>query len=233
MEITINNLIKDFGKKRAVDIESYSVNSGEMVGLVGNNGAGKTTLFRLILDLVKSNNGAVKIGEWDVSKSEEWKKIMGAYVDESFLINYLTAEEYFYFLGDIYGISNKEIDSKLVEFEMFMNKEIIGTRKLIRDMSAGNKQKIGIIGALIHNPSIVILDEPFNFLDPSSQLSIKQILTNYNKKTEATILISSHNLNHTVEICNRIALLENGEIIRDIDNANHTAEKELEEYFTI
>ena len=106
-------------------------------------------------------------------------------------------------------------------------------KKLIRDFSRGNKQKIGIIGAMLHRPSLLILDEPFNFLDPSSQSLIKHLLAEYNKETGATILVSSHNLNHTSDVCPRIALLENGVIIRDIDNSAHTAEQELESYFNV
>ena len=93
--------------------------------------------------------------------------------------------------------------------------------------------QIGIIGAMLHRPSLLILDEPFNFLDPSSQSVIKHLLAEYNKETGATILVSSHNLNHTTDVCLRIALLENGVIIRDIDNTDRQAETELESYFNV
>jgi ABC-type multidrug transport system, ATPase component len=233
MEIKINNLIKNFGSKRAVDIESYNISGGDMVGLVGNNGAGKTTLFRLILDLLKADEGSVSIGEWEVSKSEQWKSHTGAFIDSSFLIDYLTPEEFFYFIGKIYRINKETVDERLERFARFMNNEVIGTKKLIRNFSAGNVQKIGIISAMLHEPQLLILDEPFNFLDPSSQSIIKHILKSYNEETGATIIISSHNLNHTVDVCPKIALLENGKIIRDIDNSNYSAEKELEDYFDV
>lgn len=233
MNVKINNIQKSFGSKKAVDIENYVINSGDMLGLVGNNGAGKTTLFRLILDLLKADTGNIQIGDTDVSKSEEWKNITGAYIDESFLIDYLTPEEYFYFVGKMYGLSKQIIDERITGFERFMNGEVIGQKKYIRNFSAGNKQKIGIISAMIHQPQLLILDEPFNFLDPSSQSVIKHLLRNYNQETGATILVSSHNLNHTTDICPRIALLENGSIIRDIYNENNSAEKELEDYFNV
>lgn len=231
--IKINNLQKDFGEKRAVDIDNYVINNGDILGLVGNNGAGKTTFFRLILDLLQASNGAAFINDIDSSKSEEWKNITGAFIDEGFLIDYLTPEEYFYFIGKMYGLKKEEVDSRLTTFERFMNGEVIGQKKFIRNFSAGNKQKIGIISAMIHNPELLILDEPFNFLDPSSQSIIKHILKDYSQQTGATILISSHNLNHTTDICPRIALLEDGKIIRDIDNINNSAEKELEAYFNV
>ena len=231
--LTINNLTKRFGTKVAVNIADYTIAQGTMLGLVGNNGAGKTTLFRLILDLLQADEGTVHINNINVAKSEEWKQHTGAFIDDSFLIDYLTPEEYFYFLGRAYGLKREEIDTRLAPFARFMNGEVLGQKKLIRDFSRGNKQKIGIIGAMLHHPSLLILDEPFNFLDPSSQSVIKHLLAEYNKESGATILVSSHNLNHTTDVCPRIALLENGIIIRDIDNSAHTAEQELESYFNV
>lgn len=231
--ITINKLQKNFGEKKAVDIENYIINQGEMLGLVGNNGARKTTLFRLILDLLKTDAGNVTINDIDVSKSEEWKKFTGAFIDDGFLIDYLTPEEYFYFIGKMYGLKKEEVDERLTQFERFMNGEVVGQKKFIRNFSAGNKQKIGIISAMLHYPQLLILDEPFNFLDPSSQSVIKHLLKKYNEEHNATVIISSHNLNHTVDVCPRIALLEHGVIIRDIQNENNSAEKELEDYFNV
>ena len=231
--IEINNLIKNFGEKTAVNIEHFEIQSGQMLGLVGNNGAGKTTLFRLALDLLKADQGNVTVEGVDVSKSEEWKKITGAFIDDGFLIDYLSPEEFFYFSGRLYGISKEEIDERLKEFEHFMSGEVIGQKKLIRNYSAGSKQKIGIISAMLHYPQVLILDEPFNFLDPTSQSLIKHLLKKYNEEHQATVIISSHNLSHTVDICPRIALIEKGIIIKDLINENNSAEKELEDYFNV
>ena len=231
--ITIDKLKKNFGEKVAVDIEHYEINQGDMLGLVGNNGTGKTTLFRLMLDLLKADDGKVIINDIDVSRSEDWKSITGAFIDDGFLIDYLTPEEYFYFIGKMYGLKKEEVDERLVPFERFMSGEVIGHKKLIRNYSAGNKQKIGIISAMLHYPQLLILDEPFNFLDPSSQSIIKHLLKKYNEEHQATVIISSHNLNHTVDVCPRIALLEHGVIIRDIINEDNSAEKELEDYFNV
>mgnify|MGYP000936330453 FL=1 len=231
--ITIDKLKKNFGEKVAVDIEHYEINQGDMLGLEGNNGAGKTTLFRLMLDLLKADDGKVIINDIDVSQSEDWKSITGAFIDDGFLIDYLTPEEYFYFIGKMYGLKKEEVDERLVPFERFMSGEVIGHKKLIRNYSAGNKQKIGIISAMLHYPQLLILDEPFNFLDPSSQSIIKHLLKKYNEEHQATVIISSHNLNHTVDVCPRIALLEHGVIIRDIINEDNSAEKELEDYFNV
>ena len=231
--IIIDKLKKNFGEKIAVDIEHYEINQGDMLGLVGNNGAGNTTIFRIMLDLLKADDGKVIINDIDVSQSEDWKSITGAFIDDGFLIDYLTPEEYFYFIGKMYGLKKEEVDERLIPFERFMSGEVIGHKKLIRNYSAGNKQKIGIISAMLHYPQLLILDEPFNFLDPSSQSIIKHLLKKYNEEHQATVIISSHNLNHTVDVCPRIALLEHGVIIRDIINEDNSAEKELEDYFNV
>ena len=229
--ITINNLKKQFGETCACDIPSFTINDGDILGLVGNNGAGKTTLFRLLLDLLQADEGAVLINAVNPAESEAWKQYVGAYIDEGFLIDFLTPEEYFAFLGKISGISQQETDQRLQLFERFANGEVFGQKKLIRNLSAGNKMKVGIISALLRQPRIVILDEPFNYLDPTSQLVLKHLLTDYAQQTGATILISSHNLQHTIDISSRIALLENGRIIRDLANAEGSAAQELQEYF--
>lgn len=265
MNIKIENLKKCFGEKTAVDIDAFEIKDGEMLGLVGNNGAGKTTLFRLMLDLLKADDGKVEFAplpeggcpkDWgeealpegdhqgeealpesvDVinpAESEEWKHLTGAYIDEGFLIDFLTPEEYFEFIGKVCGMTAEAIAEREKDFEQLMAGEIMGQKKLIRDFSAGNKQKIGIVAALFNRPQLVVLDEPFNFLDPSSQNVLKHLLTNYNRETGATILISSHNLQHTVDISTRIALLENGRIINDLPNESGSAEKTLEAYFNV
>jgi ABC-2 type transport system ATP-binding protein len=229
--ITISNIKKAFGKTVASDIPSFVINDGDILGLVGNNGAGKTTLFRMILDLLKPDEGQVTINDVNPAESEEWKDWTGAYIDDSFLVDFLTPEEFFAFLGKINNIPQEEVDARLQPFERLAGGEIFGQKKLIRNLSAGNKQKVGIMSALLLRPKLVILDEPFNFLDPSSQNILKHILTDYNRETGATILISSHNLAHTIDISTRIALLEKGQIIRDLPNAEGSARDELENYF--
>ena len=255
--IKIENLKKQFGETCACDIPSFQINDGDILGLVGNNGAGKTTLFRMLLDLLKPDGGSVEYVFTAPSPSampaaaapspstmpdgspsginpvdsEAWKQHVGAYIDEGFLIDFLTPEEYFAFLGKVSGMNQQQVDERLQDFERFAGGEIFGQKKLIRNLSAGNKMKVGIISALLRKPEMVILDEPFNFLDPTSQLVLKHLLTDYRQQTGATILISSHNLQHTVDISTRIALLEHGKIIRDLSNNEGSAASELQEYF--
>jgi len=237
MKINIQNLKKTFGEKTAVDIAAFSSTSNEIIGIVGNNGAGKTTLFRLMLDLLKADDGTIEYDNDGAiiipSQTEAWKDFTGAYIDDGFLIDFLTPEEYFQFLARINGISDQQLQDHLSRFEAMMNGEILGQNKLIRTFSAGNKQKIGIIAAMLHKPQLLILDEPFNFLDPTSQNLLKKLLEDYHNETAATILISSHNLQHTIDISTRVILLESGKIIKDLDNHDKKAEQELETYFQI
>jgi ABC-2 type transport system ATP-binding protein len=230
MEIQIDNLVKRFGNKVALDVSELNIEKGTLLGLVGNNGAGKTTLFRLILDLLKADSGHVLSKGVDVSKSEEWKAYTGSFIDNRFLIDFLTPEEYFQFVGGCYGMSKELIDERLSPFSRFMNGEILGQKKYIRNFSAGNKQKIGIMAAMMTRPEILILDEPFNFLDPSSQIEIREMILRLNKEMETTVFISSHNLNYTTEISTRLILLEKGLVKIDAINSPEVIE-ELNNYF--
>ncbi len=237
MDIIIKDLKKTFGEKLAVDIPELTIHSGELLGLVGNNGAGKSTLFRLILDLIKADTGTVHMKgtdvEINVAETEVWKDWTGAFVDESFLIDYLTPDEYFQFIARLTDTSDEQLQEFLAQYQHFMADELAGQKKLIRTLSAGNKQKVGIMAAMLLRPKVLILDEPFNFLDPSSQNAIKHLLKKYNEETGATILVSSHNLQHTVDISERIVLLEHGKVIHDIDNKEKQAQDILENYFEI
>ena len=237
MEIIINNLRKTFGEKVAVDIPELTIHSGELLGLVGNNGAGKSTLFRLILDLIKADTGTVRMKgaevDVNVAETEVWKDWTGAFVDESFLIDYLTPDEYFQFIARLTDTTDEQLQEFIAQYQHFMADELAGQKKLIRTLSAGNKQKVGIMAAMLLRPKVLILDEPFNFLDPSSQNAIKHLLKKYNEETGATILVSSHNLQHTVDISERIVLLEHGKVIHDIDNKEKQAQDILENYFEI
>ena len=231
MNITIHNLTKKFGDKTAVCIPEFHLTHNEIVGLVGNNGSGKTTFFRLLTDLTKADTGEVLLNGINPAHSEAWKAPTGVYLDESFLIDYLTPEEYFNFIATVSGIGSATLQQRLQTFESFMNGEIIGTKKLIRNFSAGNKQKIGIIAAMLSTPTFLILDEPFNFLDPSGQNALKQIICNYAKQNNTTVIISSHNLHHTIDISTRIVLLEDGNIINDFTDVDADAKNQLEVYF--
>lgn len=232
MDIVIENLKKKYNKQLVLDIGKLSVKQGELVGIIGNNGAGKTTLFRLMLDLIEATDGQIFIDGKYHAENDHWKKKTGSYLDEGFLIDFLTPEEYFYFTGNIYGLTPSDTDSRIEPFKRFMHDEIIGQKKFIRQLSTGNKQKTGIMAAMIPQPPLLILDEPFNYLDPSSQILIKKMLKTTNEKHNTTILLSSHNLNHVIEICNRVILLEKGIVIEDLHLPTEDLKK-LETYFAL
>ena len=228
--IEINNLVKKYSNQTVLNANSLDIPSGQTFGLIGNNGAGKTTLFSCLLDLIKPTQGKVLNNGVDVSKSEDWKSFTTAFLDETFLIGYLMPEEYFHFIGELRGLSNSEVDSFLVQFEDFFNGEILGGKKYLRDLSKGNQKKAGVVAALIGEPKVIILDEPFANLDPTTQIRLKGIIKDLSKYKDTTILISSHDLQDVTEVCERIVLLEKGEIIRDIRTSSATL-KELEAYF--
>lgn len=230
--LSINNLSKVYSGATVLDIQELSIGKGESFGLVGNNGAGKTTLFRLILDLIRPQTGFVLSKENDVSKSESWKYYTGSYLDRNFLIDFLTPEEYFEFNGRIHGLSPEDLKSFLSSMEDFFNDEVLGRKKFIRDLSKGNQQKIGVVAALMAEPEVIILDEPFNGLDPSSQIRLINMLNKLKKEKQTTMLISSHDLNHVTEVCNRIAILEKGIIVKDLKTSENTL-KELQSYFSV
>ena len=214
--ITVTNLSKKYSGQTVLGILDLEVPKGQKFGLVGNNGSGKTTLFSLLLDLIEASTGNVTINKIDVHKSEEWKPYTSAFIDESYLISYLTVEEYFYFLGNLRAVSKEEINIWVQEFEPFFNGEILGQKKYLRDLSKGNQKKAGIVGTLIGKPELVILDESFANLDPTTQIRLKKLIRDEAEKHGTTFLISSHDLIHVIEVCDRIVLLEKGLAIKDI-----------------
>jgi ABC-2 type transport system ATP-binding protein len=229
--IQIKELLKTYNKTVAVDIPKLEIGNG-IIGLVGNNGAGKTTLFRLLLDLIKANRGEVLSNEKDVAKSEDWKAYTAAYIDEGFLIQYLTPEEYFYFAGKLHNLTKADVDEHLAHYFSFFDGAILNSKKYIRDLSKGNQFKVGIAACMLQNPDVLILDEPFANLDPSSQIRLMQMFKEQNAFKHITILISSHDLNHITEVCTRILLMEKGMIIKDLQTSPDTL-NELADYFKV
>jgi len=231
--IQVNNLSKTYNNGvKVLNITNLEIPKGQSFGLVGNNGAGKTTFFSLLLDLIQPSTGYIKNNSIQVNTSEAWKPFTAAFIDESFLIGYLTAEEYFYFIGDLRGQNKADVDALLAKHEEFFNGEILKSKKYLRDLSKGNMKKVGIIAALIGSPEVVILDEPFANLDPTTVNRLKKIIKELSDNPEVTVLVSSHDLVHTVEVCNRIVALNKGEIVKDIETSPETL-RELEAFFAV
>jgi len=231
--IQVNNLSKTYNNGvKVLNIDQLEIPKGQSFGLVGNNGAGKTTFFSLLLDLIQPTTGNITNKEIQVNTSEAWKPFTSAFIDESFLIGYLTAEEYFYFIGDLRGQNKADVDALLKKHEEFFNGEILNGKKYLRDLSKGNMKKVGIIATLIGNPEVIILDEPFANLDPTTVNRLKKIIKELAEDPNKTILISSHDLLHTVEVCSRIVALHKGEVVKDIQTSEETL-KELEAFFAV
>ncbi|MCZ8230008.1 ABC transporter ATP-binding protein [Flavobacterium sp.] len=230
--IQVQKLSKSYNGTTVLKIDQLEIPKGESFGLVGNNGAGKTTFFSLVLDLIHPTTGAVINNGVQVNTSESWKPFTGSFLDESFLIGYLTPEEYFYFIGDLRGQNKADIDALLAKHEEFFNGEILKNKKYLRDLSKGNQKKVGIIATLIGNPEVVILDEPFANLDPTTVNRLKKIIKELAQNPEVTVLVSSHDLLHTVEVCNRIVALNKGEVVKDIQTSTETL-AELEAFFAV
>ena len=229
--IQINDLKKVYNGVIVVNIPQLEIKAGESIGLVGNNGAGKTTLFRMVLDLIRPESGEVLSNGNKVAGGEEWKNYTASYLDEGFLIDYLTPEEYFYFIGGLHQQSRAQIDEFLAGMTDFFNGEIIKKGKYIRDLSKGNQTKVGIASCLLQQPQLLMLDEPFANIDPTTQFRLKNMLKDANSKG-ITTLVSSHDLNHVTDVCDRILLMEKGRIIKDIATSSSTL-NELEQYFAI
>ena len=230
--IQVIDLQKVYNGVTVLNIPELRIAQGESFGLVGNNGAGKTTFFRLILDLIEASKGGVTVDGEKVMRNDNWKLKVGSFLDEGFLIDFLTPEEYFAFVGKLYNKTEGDVSFFLETMKDFFSTEILGTKKLIRDFSKGNQKKIGIAAALLDDPKVLILDEPFTALDPSSQIRLKRFLTDLQQKQQITMLISSHDLNHVTEVCKRIVILEKGKVVKDIKTSDDTL-KELEAYFAV
>ena len=231
--IQVNNLSKTYNNGiKVLNIDTLEIPKGQSFGLVGNNGAGKTTFFSLLLDLIQPSSGYIKNNDIQVNTSEAWKPFTSAFIDESFLIGYLTAEEYFYFIGDLRNQNKADVDALLNKHEEFFNGEILNSKKYLRDLSKGNMKKVGIIATLIGNPDVVILDEPFANLDPTTVNRLKKIIKELADNPEVTVLVSSHDLVHTVEVCTRIVALNKGEVVKDIQTSEETL-RELEAFFAV
>lgn len=228
--IVVDDITKKYKDRTVLRIPKLEIPQGQCFGLVGNNGAGKTTFFSLLLDLIQPSQGQITNAGIQVNNSEEWKAFTASFLDESFLISYLSTEEYFYFIGQLRGQSKAQINHFMEEYEDFFDGDVLGSKKYLRDLSKGNQKKVGIIATLIGHPELIILDEPFANLDPRSLHRLKKIIANLVQNPKISLLVSSHDLQHIVEVCQRIVVLNKGEIVKDLMTSKETLQ-ELELFF--
>ena len=204
------NLCKTFGKKQILHNVSFEIKKGDILGFIGPNGAGKTTTIKLILGLQSITSGKVLINGYDVEKqfTKAIEKV-GAIVENPDMYMYMSGYDNLKLVANMYkGINTKRIDEvvKLVKLENRINDKV-------SKYSLGMRQRLGIAQAILHNPNLLILDEPTNGLDPEGIKEMRELLVNLAKKEEMAILISSHNLAELDNFCNKICIIKNGEII--------------------
>ena len=226
VSLVARDLSKRYGSSDALRLGDLVVEPGERVGLVGNNGAGKTTFLRAALDLIEPTTGAVEIDGVTVGGPDlGWKANVGAFLDAGFLVDFLRPMEYLRLVGGAYGLSADAVRQRAEAFRPFLGSALDGGR-LIRDLSLGNAGKVGIVGALLPEPGLVVLDEPFANLDPGARIALERLL----RESSATVLVSSHDLDHVVGVCSRVLVLADGRLVRDTPSTPDTL-AELRAFF--
>jgi len=231
--IRIKNLEKHYGEF-CLNIENLTIKDSEIFGIVGNNGAGKTTFLRSIMHLIQPEEGEIFIEEINVLKKETLKKEgkLRAYLNEKFLIPYLTPREYIDITAELLQLSETEVEATIEKYSDLLPDSFDEGNKLIRELSTGNKIRTGIIGALLSSPEYLLLDEPFANLDPTSRKILNRSLIELNEEKGITVVVSSHDIANIADLCTRVTILEKGEIVRDVQASDKSYE-ELQEYFSV
>ena len=218
MHVLFTNVRKRYDSGFTLEIDHLEIGPGERIGLVGNNGAGKTTMLRLMLGLLRFGQGDILVeGDSVQAFSLSWRSRSASHLDESSLIPFLSPQEFWQFVGDVYGIDREEQHRRLRCYDGFVE-QAEGPRskkKYIRDHSQGNRKKIGLVAAMMVQPQLLVLDEPFTNLDPGSRALLKSMLLQLNADHGTTLIVSSHDLEHVMEISSRMLLIQAGRIVWD------------------
>lgn len=220
--INISSLTKSFGKIQALDNLSLEIEKGELLGLIGPNGAGKTTAIRIICGILKPDHGDVIVGDYSVLKDPiKVKSMIGYLPEEPNLYERFKARDLLKYFGELYGVPGEKLDDRVNELL-----ELVGMEKRaehrINTFSKGLRQRIGIARALIHDPEIIIFDEPTMGLDPATSISIRSFIDGL--KGEKTIILCTHYMDEADALCDRVAILNGGKI-RDMGTPDYLKEK--------
>ncbi|MCR5429542.1 MAG: ABC transporter ATP-binding protein [Lachnospiraceae bacterium] len=229
--LKITNYTKAYGKdKKACDNVSLTVSSGDIFGFIGHNGAGKSTTIRAVVGVLDFDEGSIEIDGHDVMKDPIACKEVTAYIpDNPDLYENLTGIQYLNFVADAFGISAADREARITDYAARF--EITDALKnLISSYSHGMKQKVAIIGALIHEPKLLVMDEPFVGLDPKASYTLKEIMREMCAKGSA-VFFSTHVLDVAERLCNRIAIIKKGKIIANGGMEELIGDKSLEEVF--
>lgn len=233
--IDLINLTKEYGSFRAVNQLNLSVHAGEIFGFLGVNGAGKTTTLRMLAGILKPTSGSIKIGGFDMqSEPDAAKRITGFIPDRPHLYSKLTAREFLYFISELYEIPAQQAENKI---EQLLSDYRLKDWQddLVESFSHGMKQRLATCAALIHNPKVLIVDEPMVGLDPHGSKMLKESFRQYAKDGMA-ILLSTHSLNVAAELCDRLAIIHRGNIIslgtlKEIREQAGSNQEDLEQIF--
>ncbi len=218
MDIIVDGITKTYGRQNAVDKLSFQVKTGEVLGFLGPNGAGKTTTMKAITGYLETNAGDIEVGGVSVNQNpEEVKKFIGYLPEHNPLYQDMPVIDYLGFIAGLQGVEKEMIEDRVTEMI-----QVCGLKsekhKKIRELSKGYKQRVGLAQALIHNPEVLILDEPTTGLDPNQIVEIRELIKNIGR--EKTVILSSHILAEVEATCDRILIINNGKIV-----ANGTAEE--------
>jgi len=210
--LKLTNLTKKFGSFTAVNNINLEINAGDFFGFLGQNGAGKTTTIKMITGLYAPTKGTVHIGGYDIQKNHiEAKKLIGYIPDQPFLYEKLTGREFLYFCGGLYKIEKNKL-KKIIDETIDQLKIEQWVDKRTEEYSQGMKQRIAIASALLHNPKLLVVDEPMVGLDPQSAHVVKNVLKE--KASEGVaIFMSTHSLHIAEEVCSRIGIIKDGQMI--------------------
>ncbi|MDX9849292.1 MAG: ATP-binding cassette domain-containing protein [Anaerolineaceae bacterium] len=205
--IEVNHISKSFGPQKVLNQVSFDVKPGEIFGLLGPNGAGKTTCIRIVLDIFKPDSGSIKI--FNSSMSEEKKNLIGYLPEERGLYQDINLENCLTYLASLKGLSDaeshKRINDYLVRFNLDEHK-----KKKVKELSKGMQQKAQLITTLVHDPKLIIIDEPFSALDPVNTQMVKDILREQ-RALGKTIVMCTHQMHQVEELCDRLVLINQGE----------------------
>ncbi len=226
MSIEVKNVSKFYGKQKALDSINFTVNSGEIVGFLGPNGAGKSTMMKIITTYLQQDKGVVLVNGFDVSENVNAVKSSVGYLPENnplYLDMYV--KEYLEFCANLHKISKENI-SKTIDLVELQPE----SHKKIKELSKGYRQRVGLAAALLHNPQVLILDEPTTGLDPNQLISIRKLIKEIGKTK--TVLFSTHIMQEVEAICNRVIIIKKGKIVIDSNLDILTKEQSLTEIFT-
>jgi len=211
MYLEIKNVSKRYGNQQALIDVSFSLKKGDIVGFLGPNGAGKTTLMKIITSILQQDSGIITINGYDTQKNEiSTKRQIGYLAENNPLYKDMLVTEYLDFVASLYEIENKKNKVKEIIKKTGLEGEI---KKKIEELSKGYKQRVGIAAALVHDPNILILDEPTTGLDPNQLIEIRKLIQEIGQ--EKIVLLSTHILQEIPKICNHIIIINEGRIVEN------------------